>query len=96
MPTTLVCVKCIMPVPDLRRFPPLIRLREGVKKDPIVANRSLNLNLNPQSTTKIVFFLRKRKKIQNVLKRKNMCFDEKICEIYSFGPVSRFRLFWIF
>ena len=29
----------------------------------------------------------KRKKMQNVLKRKNIFFYEKVCEIYSFGPI---------
>ena len=37
--------------------------------------------------TKIVF-LRKEKKMQNVLERKHMYFEEKICEIFSFGPAS--------
>ena len=45
--------------------------------------------------TLIVFFI-KEKKMQNVLKLTNMYFDENICEVYSFGRVLSFRLFWIF
>ena len=52
--------------------------------------------MNPQSATKIgVVFFRKDKMMQNVLKRKFFCiyFDEKICEICSFGPVLCFISF---
>ena len=44
--------------------------------------------VNPQSATKKGFSLRKEKKMQNVLKRKNMYFDKFFGEILcSFGPV---------
>ena len=50
-------------------------LREGVKKNQgPVRKRG---EVNPQSATKIVFYLEKRKKMQNVLKRKNKYFDYK-------------------
>ena len=61
-------------------------------------NRSVNggWGVNPQSATRIGFLFRKEKKMQNVLKQKYMYFDEKLCEICSFGPVLCFRPFWIF
>jgi len=34
--------------------------------------------------------------MQNVLKRKNMYFDEKICKIYSFGPVCVIKIYNFF
>ena len=37
-----------------------------------------------------------KKKMQNVLKREIMYFDDKTCKLCSFGTVLCFRLFWIF
>ena len=62
----------------------------------LVADRSVNGGgVNPKSAIKSCFFLRKEKKMLNILKRKNMYSDEKICKIHSFGHVLRFRLIWI-
>ena len=42
----------------------------------------------PPSLQPKYFLFRKERKMQNVLKRKNMYLYEKIREICSFGPVS--------
>ena len=74
-------------------------IREGDRKTknfgPV---RKRGGGVQPPVQTKI-FFSRKEKKVQNVLKwniyEYIICFDEKIREICSFRPVLCFRLFWI-
>ena len=43
--------------------------------------------------TKLTIFFLKEKKMQIVLKWKNMYFDEKFCEIYSFGSICFIKIY---
>ena len=61
----------------------LVLIREGVKKqNKLWTSLHVGVEINSQSRLqpKYVFFS-KEKKMQNVLKGKNMYFDEKLCEI---------------
>ena len=63
--------------------------REGVKKNLKVDD--VRKRGGGQPHCQLGFF--KEKKTQNVLKRKNMHFDEKFYEIYSFGPVCFIKIY---
>ena len=75
-------------------------IREGDRKTKIFGpvRKQGGEGAQPPVQTKI-FFFRKEKKVQNILKWNiyeytyNMHFDEKIREICSFRPVLCFRLF---
>ena len=55
-------------------------IREGVKKNLIVADLSVKESSGQPCPQPLGF--KKEKKMQNVLKQKNMYYDENVCKIY--------------